>query len=73
MALEAGSAKNGTGLAGALADAMSEAFGGDFDAKQAREGLDAMAKAIVEYIVANAEVSVPSVTSGSDTAAGTIQ
>jgi hypothetical protein len=72
MALEAGSAKDGTGLAGAMADALKEAFGNDFKVKDAAKGIDAMALAIVTYVTENAEVTVPGVTAGVDTATGTI-
>ena len=64
MAMEAGDATAGTGLAGAIAAKMSATFGKDFDVKKAAAGLNAMAAAVVEYIQANAEVSL----SGSDPA-----
>jgi hypothetical protein len=58
MALEAGDAEAGTGLAGAMADKMSELFGKGFDVKSSAKGLNAMAAAIVEYVVENLEVDL---------------
>ncbi len=55
MALEAGSCKKGTGLAGLMGDYLTEAVDG-FNRVDAAAGIDAQAKAIVEYIVANAEI-----------------
>ena len=71
MALEAGSSRDGTGLAAALADAMKESSD-EFDLEIAYKNIDAIAQAIVDYFVANAEVEVPSAASGSDTLSGTI-
>ena len=56
MALEAGDAEAGTGLAGVMAEKMSDAFGKDFSAKSSAKGLNAMAAAIVQYILDNLEV-----------------
>ena len=64
MAMEAGDAEQGTGLAGKIAEKMQEVFGKDFDAKKQAKGLNALAAAIVGYIQENAEVSL----SGSDPA-----
>jgi hypothetical protein len=60
MALEAGDAEAGTGLAGVMAEKMSEAFGKDFKVKDSAKGLNAMAAAIVEYILDNLEVDTSS-------------
>lgn len=56
MALEAGDVEAGTGLAGAMGEKMSEAFGKDFNAKDSAKGMNALAAAIVEYVLANLEV-----------------
>lgn len=58
MALEAGDAVEGTGLAGALAAARKEAYGNDYSVKDDAKALNLEAKAIIEYLVANTEVSV---------------
>lgn len=72
MSLIAGSAKDGTGLAGAIASAMGDSFGVDFDVRKAKDAIDALAKAIVEYIVAESVVTVPNMTAGGDTGTGTL-
>jgi hypothetical protein len=71
MALEIGDAAGGTGLAGKIADEM-EAAVPRFDRAKSKKIINAIAKAVVEYFQTNAEVSVPDVTSGGDTATGTI-
>ncbi len=60
MALEIGDAEAGTGLAGAMAQKMADAFGKDFNAKDSAKGLNALAAAIVEYILDNLEVDTSS-------------
>lgn len=69
MALEAGDAEKGTGLAGAMADELKKVING-FQTKDAAPGLNAQAKAIVDYFKANAEVTgkAADVTVGVDTA-----
>lgn len=57
MALEVGDAELGTGLAGALAAARKEAWK-DAKIKDMAKSCNADAKAIIEYLLANAEVSV---------------
>lgn len=72
MALEAGDALQGTGLAGAIASARKEAYGRKYSLKDDAPGINAEAEAIVDYLVANIEVEVTGVTAGGDTASGTI-
>lgn len=67
MAIEAGNAIEGTGLAGAIAKARRESWGKDYDVRKDR-GVNAEAKAIVDYLVANVEVTVDT-----ETGEGTIQ
>jgi hypothetical protein len=55
MALEVGTVKDRTGLAGKLADEIEAVVGGDFDEDVAADNLEAIAKAIIEYFLANAE------------------
>ena len=75
MALSAGNALANEGLAGAIQTEMEAAFG-EFPSREAEENTakfnDALAKAIVNYITANAEVStdVDNVTVGVGTATG---
>ena len=54
--LEAGDARQGTGLAGEMAAKMKE-LEPKFDVNKGYHMFDAMAQAVVEYLVANAEVS----------------
>ena len=56
MALEAGDAEAGTGLAGAMAEQMAAMFGKGFNVKDSAKGLNAMATAIVTYVRDNLEV-----------------
>lgn len=72
MALEAGDAVGGTGLAGAIAAARKEAYGGKYSVKDDANGINKEAKAIIDYLVANTEVTVTGVTAGGDSATGTI-
>jgi len=72
MALEAGDAVKGEGLAGAIANARKEAWGKKYPLKDDAKAINAEAKAIVDYLVANTEVTVTDVKAGSDTAPGTI-
>lgn len=58
MAIEGGDAAEFTGLAGAIAMARKEAYGDAYDAGKDAKGLNAEAKAIVDYLVANIEVAV---------------
>lgn len=70
MAMIGGSAVANTGLAGAIKTALTGA-GYSVPATSATI-IDALASAIVTYVAANAEVEVTGVTSGGDTAAGTV-
>lgn len=72
MALDAGSAIKGTGLAGAIAGARKEAYGKRYKVKDDAPAIDLEAAAIVDYLVANTEVEVTDVEPGSGTAPGTI-
>jgi len=72
MALEAGSAEEGTGLAGAIAAARKKAYGRLYKVKDDARSIDMEAAAIIDYLVANTEVEVVDITVGSETAAGTI-
>ena len=56
MALDAGDARQGTGLAGLMAEKM-KTIEKKFDVRVGYVMLDAMAQAIVEHIQNNAEVS----------------
>ena len=58
MALEGGDAVRGTGLAGAIAAARKKAYGNRYSVMADARGLDEEAAAIIEYLVANTEVSV---------------
>lgn len=75
MAMDAGDCVAGTGLAGLIAKYMKE-DNKDFKAKDAAPMINPLAKAIVEHITDNAEVTAEAadVQSGGDTApvAGTI-
>lgn len=64
MALEPGDARLGTGLAGKMAEEMKAAIP-DFELKHAWKGINAQAKAIIEYLTDNAVVT--GVQSGTDT------
>jgi len=66
MALEAGNAVEGSGLAGALARARKEGYP-DYDPSK-DQAVDREAKAIVDYLVANTEVTVDT-----ETGEGTIR
>lgn len=55
MALEVGSVEDRTGLAGKIADEIEAVVGSDFDEETAGPNLEAIAKAIIEYFLANAE------------------
>ena len=75
MALEAGDAREGTGLAGLMAEKVKDEFKAkkkEFDIKKGHELIDGLAKAIVEYLVDNTEVEVTDVEPGAGTAPGTI-
>lgn len=75
MALDPGNALLNQGLAGAIQTEMEAAFG-SFDSDEAERNTakfnDALAKAIINYFTANAEVStdVDGVTVGVGTATG---
>ena len=71
MAMIAGDARDGTGLAGAMAAKMKAQLEG-FDLEKAWPGINAQAEAIVEYLVAEASVSVTGVQVGAGVASGTI-
>jgi hypothetical protein len=58
MALEGGDAVIGTGLAGAIAKARKRAYGSKYNVRADARGLNEEAAAIIEYLVANTEVSV---------------
>jgi len=72
MALEAGDAMKGTGLAGAIAEARKKAWGKKYPLKDDAKAINLEAAAIIEYLVANTEVEVTDVEPGSGTAPGTI-
>jgi hypothetical protein len=72
MALIAGSAETGEGLAGAIANARKEAYGDKYKLKDDAKAIDLEAAAIIDYLVSNAEVEVTGVQSGGDTASGSI-
>ena len=72
MALVPGDAVKGLGLAGAIANARKEAYGSKYNVKNDAKAINLEAAAIIDYLVANAEVLVTSVTAGGDTAPGTI-
>ncbi len=65
MALEAGDAVRGTGLAGAIAASRREAWGKSYRVEKDAPALNKEAAAIINYIVANAEVSVTEAPGGS--------
>jgi len=61
MALEVGSARDGTGLSGAIAAARKKAFPKTYN--PARDPLvEKEAQAIIDYLVENIEVHVPAAT-----------
>jgi len=72
MALEVGDAVDGTGLAGAIAAGKKEAYGDTYSVKDDAAGVNAMAAAIIDYFVENAEVTVTGVEPGEGEATGTI-
>jgi len=72
MALEVGDAIAGTGLAGAIGRARKEAWGSKYPLNKDAKAINLEAQAIIDYLVANTEVEVTGVTSGGDTASGTI-
>lgn len=73
MALVAGDAVVGTGLAGAIADKLEEKFGiAEYRRVLSSKAVNAIAEAVVEYVTANAEVTVPNGTTGGDTLSGTV-
>lgn len=72
MTLEAGDAIQNTGLAGAIAAARKEAWGSRYPLSKDARAINLEAAAIIDYIVANTEVVVTGVTTGGDTASGTI-
>jgi len=72
MTIEAGDAIKGTGLAGAIATARKEAWGKKYPLKKDAKAINLEAAAIVNYLVANTEVTVTDVVSGLGTAPGTI-
>ena len=57
MALDIGDAKEGTGLAGLIAEKLSEETEGKYKVKKGPEMPNAIAKAIVEYLQANLELN----------------
>jgi len=72
MALDAGDAVEGTGLAGAIAAARKEAYGKKYSVKDDAAGINLEAAAIIDYLVANTEVLVIDVEAGESVASGTI-
>ena len=64
MALDAGSAINGEGLAGLIAEKKQEAIGKRYKLADDAPQVDALAQAIVEYLTSNAEVSVSELPGG---------
>lgn len=72
MSLDAGNAMQNTGLAGAIATARKEAWGKKYPLKDDAKAINLEAAAIIDYLVANTEVLVTDVQTGTDTAPGTI-
>jgi len=70
VALDAGDARGGTGLAGAMAAKMKE-LDPEFDVNLGYAMFDALAQSVVEYVTTNAEVST-TVDPATNTGAGTI-
>jgi len=58
MALEAGDALEGTGLAGAIAAARVEAYGKKYPLDKDADAINLEAAAIIDYLVTNTEVAV---------------
>jgi len=58
MALDAGDAVKGTGLAGLISKYRKEAYGPSYSVSKDASGVNALAKAIVEHITGAAEVEV---------------
>lgn len=56
MALDEGDARDGTGLAGLMAEKLKE-IEPKFNVKKGYQNIDAMAQAIVEHFTANAEIA----------------
>lgn len=71
MAMDAGDARDGTGLAGLIATKMDELTKGEFDVKKGYHMLDAIAQAVVEHIAAEAEISTTGTASDVTPGAGT--
>lgn len=61
MALEAGNAVKGTGLAGAIAAARRKAYPGLYNPKK-DPVVDLEAEAIISYLKENMEVHIPAIT-----------
>lgn len=72
MTLEVGDAMEGTGLAGAIATARKNAWGKKYPVGKDAKAINLEAQAIIDYFVANTDVTVTNVTSGGDSASGTI-
>lgn len=72
MALDAGDAIAGTGLAGAIAKARKQAWGKKYPLSKDAKAINLEAQAIIDYLIANTEVLVTDVTTGGDSAPGTI-
>lgn len=70
MALEAGDAREGTGLAGLMADKMREITKNEFDVKKGYHMLDAFAQAIIEHLKSEAEIAVETTGTASDVTPG---
>ena len=68
MALDAGSAISGEGLAGLIAQKKKEAIGKNYKLADDAPQVDALAQAIVDYLVANTEVSVTELPGGTPVA-----
>ena len=64
MALEAGDAVRGTGLAGAWARARRKAYGKRYKVEDDARGLNLEAQAIIDYLVENTEVVVTELPGG---------
>ena len=71
MSLLAGDAREGTGMAGAIADKMKELEPG-FKLDTAWRFINAISEAVVDHIQENAEVTVTGVTAGPDEATGEV-
>lgn len=64
MALEAGDAIKGEGLAGAIANARKEGWGPDYKVEIEAKTINLEAAAIIDYLITNTEVEVTELPAG---------